>query len=137
MGSQATPWLAKSTGASSMTALAARGWAFGVEGEMSSLLEAVAKDWLRQQWRELQDGNIESCLQYVRGAIDALYEMNVLTSDESELWHRRILECPDKGREHLGGRTWCAYCGDLERHNAAIRRVLGLPDDYPHMERKP
>lgn len=47
------------------------------------------------------------------GLIRAFENLGLLTKDEAELWQLRIKnKCPeDEG--HGGGRSWCAYCGNI------------------------
>jgi hypothetical protein len=70
-----------------------------------------ADEYLQGEWCNLRNSQDIVTVASIRGAIVALREVGVLTSDQAELWERRILTCP--GHDDEGGRQWCAYCGEL------------------------
>lgn len=61
---------------------------------------------------ELRDNRDDRSTGQVMGAINALHAVGLLTDVEGSLWHKAIQFCP--GHDGEGGRSWCAYCGDLE-----------------------
>lgn len=70
-----------------------------------------AAEILNRMWRCLRNDASDPQMARLYGAISALHQIGALTSDEAELWLRRIKECP--GHDDEGGRVWCAYCGLL------------------------
>lgn len=68
---------------------------------------------LQEMWRGLRDGADLAAVSYVLGAIAALRLTGRLDRDAEELWRRRIATCP--GHADEGGRSWCAFCGELKR----------------------
>ena len=49
---------------------------------------------------------------FITGYLTALFESNVISKDEIDLWRLRLMhECP--GHDDEGDRDWCAYCGNI------------------------
>lgn len=72
--------------------------------------EAVDRE-LRALWFRIQDTGEDLPLIY---CADFAWKVGLLTDQERELWILRAEKCP--GHEHDGGgRSWCAYCGDLKQ----------------------
>ncbi len=69
-------------------------------------------DELHRRWRELRNNGSVGAMSAMREVISFARAIGALTDDQAELWSRRIETCPGHGDE--GGRSWCAYCGDLK-----------------------
>lgn len=69
-------------------------------------------------WHGLRDDASTIRLAYVTGAIGVLEIIDALNHVEADGWRARIQRCP--GHDDEGGRSWCAYCGDIRA------RLLGL-----------
>ena len=70
-----------------------------------------AREYLQEQWKELRNDARFSNQVSVAAVIVAFHAIGLLDNDRRELWLLRIRSCP--GHFDEGGRTWCAYCGDL------------------------
>lgn len=66
---------------------------------------------LHRWWLELRDDGTKR--DHVAASIEFAFRLRLLSEDSRELWLRRIATCP--GHDDEGGRSWCAYCGELER----------------------
>lgn len=66
---------------------------------------------LTDLWRDCRDDLRHR--PHVRVCICFAYDLGLLTPEQRELWMRRIEACP--GHDDEGGRSWCAYCGDMPR----------------------
>lgn len=64
---------------------------------------------LLDEWRECR--NDARHVPVVNAIVNFSYHAGLLTSQQRELWQRRIVTCP--GHDDEGGRAWCAYCGTL------------------------
>jgi len=77
----------------------------------------VSKEKVRQvlmdAWLDLRNDASQTKLQRFWDGVDVLNAVGLLTDDERELWRRRVLDCPTPSHNDEGGRTWCAYCGNL------------------------
>lgn len=63
---------------------------------------------LREQWLQMRDdANFDAAAACVRFA----HRLELLTAEQEELWLRRLSTCP--GHDDEGGRSWCAFCGDM------------------------
>lgn len=67
---------------------------------------------LQTMWHDLQDDMRLVEQSYVHGAIALAELTGMLTKEQAELWRFRIKTCPEQG-DHGGGRSWCAYCGNV------------------------
>ncbi len=72
--------------------------------------EDDTKAALRIEWQELRNdaGHNDHAAACVRFAM----RLGLLSDDDGELWLRRFTTCP--GHDDEGGRSWCAFCGDME-----------------------
>jgi len=70
-----------------------------------------AGKYLNEQWRELRNDASFQEQKALTAAIMAFHAIGLLDDDRRDLWLLRIMSCP--GHFDEGGRTWCAYCGDL------------------------
>ena len=71
------------------------------------------EQYLQYHWEELRNCASVSAISRIKGAIEFALTTGVLTTEQAELWYRRISTCP--GHEDEGGRSWCAFCGVLKR----------------------
>ena len=65
-------------------------------------------------WRECRNGMLYgevNLIHYLYGAIDAFATIGLFSAVERDGWKARIKNCP--GHDDEGGRSWCAYCGDM------------------------
>jgi len=69
-------------------------------------------DCLQSLWEAMQDDYRTNKAKF-DGAIQLASRLNLITNEKTELWCLRVKNCPDP--DHIGGRTWCAYCGDIEQ----------------------
>lgn len=72
----------------------------------------VVSEYLKKQWRELRNDNTMprlTLLEVIRG----FHAVGLLTEEQHELWCLRTRTCP--GHDDEGGRSWCAYCGDMPK----------------------
>lgn len=70
--------------------------------------EAVDRE-LHELWRRIMDTGEYRPLIY---CTDFAWKLGLLTDQERELWFLRAeKKCP--GHDDGGGRSWCAYCGDV------------------------
>jgi hypothetical protein len=74
-------------------------------------MSVTAREALAGRWRDLRDDARGAPA--VRACIDFAWDVGLITMDERELWLRRITTCP--GHDDEGGRSWCAYCGDIPK----------------------
>lgn len=67
---------------------------------------------LMEEWRAIRDdwGYIVCAKACIRFA----YTLNLITVTERDVWLAGLNACP--GHDDEGGRSWCAYCGDLSTH---------------------
>lgn len=75
------------------------------------LVEGAIDDCLHRVWRNLRNDCGPAAAGYARGLIDGLSTGGLLNHEQRELWTRRFMTCP--GHDDEGGRSWCAYCGDM------------------------
>lgn len=73
-------------------------------------VEKATDKYLQQLWEEMPDVYITNKLKF-EGAIDLALGLGIFTKEKYELWKLRVEKCPDP--DHIGGRCWCAYCGDI------------------------
>ena len=78
-----------------------------------SVTNEAIDDYLREAYKDLRDDGSPKSMARVYGAIHALRELRLLSTDQAELWELRLDRCP--GHDGEGGRVWCAYCGDMCR----------------------
>jgi hypothetical protein len=71
-----------------------------------------AWDALRNLWYQLRDNASPVQMRSAGAVVLFAYHAGLLTSEQADLWWRRIQTCP--GHDDEGGRVWCAYCGDLK-----------------------
>jgi len=71
----------------------------------------TADQFLTALWRQMRNDKSEIACARAGGALVALQEVGLLTPFEVEAWNMRFERCP--GHEDEGGRSWCAYCGNL------------------------
>lgn len=86
--------------------------------ERTQIIEASRKrslrtgdEFLYMVWREMRNDRSNVAVQRAMGAIAALQVVGILTVIEAEAWTTRFSRCP--GHDDEGGRSWCAYCGNL------------------------
>ncbi len=79
---------------------------------MSDRDDAVEAE-LRKLWFAMRDNASSTTAGKVMACILFAWRIGCLTSDQRELWQRRITTCP--GHDDEGGRVWCAYCGDMPK----------------------
>jgi hypothetical protein len=77
---------------------------------------AQAEEYLHRLRMERQDDASMSTAFYHVGILEGMRLAGLLSDDEFELWERRLRSCPTPN-DHLGGRTWCAYCGDVSQQS--------------------
>lgn len=70
-----------------------------------------ADEYFYSLWDDMQNNFSDNYLRFL-GAAGLALELKIFTEEQYELWGRRVRTCPENGR-HLGGRTWCAYCGEV------------------------
>lgn len=73
----------------------------------------LARQRMQSIWRDLRDHASSEPMRLATAVLDAFLAIELFTADEHDLWTRRLRACP--GHDDEGGRSWCAYCGDLER----------------------
>ena len=83
-------------------------------------LRARADEILHERWRVLMDDCRPESEAEATGAALALYLMGFINNVELECWEARFKRCPTPDG-HVGGRAWCAYCGDVDVPGAAQR----------------
>lgn len=66
---------------------------------------------LQRQWEQLRDDASELQVWLARQSAFVFELLGVLSTIECEGWIARFERCP--GHEGEGGRTWCAYCGEM------------------------
>lgn len=66
---------------------------------------------LSEAWASLRDGASPVRKARVAGAVEMAFAVGALDVNDRELWIRRIDTYP--GHDDEGGRTWCAFCGNL------------------------
>ena len=71
-----------------------------------------AWDALTDIWRALRDDCSPTELACAAACVGFARAADLLTPQQEELWLRRLATCP--GHDDEGGRSWCAYCGDME-----------------------
>lgn len=70
-----------------------------------------AHDALMNVWRTLRNDARPVQLACAGAIVLFAHDAGLLTVEQKELWLRRFTTCP--GHEDEGGRSWCAYCGEL------------------------
>lgn len=68
-------------------------------------------NYLQEMWLNMQDDCSQLAINKFKGALDLALSIGKITDNEFELWEYRIKNCPEP--DHIGGRTWCAYCGEI------------------------
>lgn len=68
--------------------------------------------YLQSLWEAMQDSYPDNALMF-KGALNMALFIGLITQEKHELWNLRIKNCPNP--DHIGGRVWCAYCGDIKR----------------------
>lgn len=72
-----------------------------------------AEQVLNEIWRSLEDDHSPMALAFCKTYVDAYERAGVITKEAAELWRLRMdHECPERKGNHIGGRAWCAYCGE-------------------------
>lgn len=89
---------------------------------------AIVDEILGRSWGELMNENTELAKAVVIGMISMARALDLLTELEMDGWVARIERCPDLAEfgEHIGGRDWCAFCGDIERQDDQSIALAGL-----------
>ena len=82
-----------------------------------------SEDVLDVMWRELRNDYSEGQLARFYGAVTALNQVGLVSAEQVELWLYRIKECP--GHDDEGGRSWCAYCGNIYAKDAKAKDSAG------------
>lgn len=67
--------------------------------------------YLKEEWLKLRDDNTMPRLKLLE-VIRGFHAVGLLTEEQHELWSLRLRTCP--GHNDEGGRSWCAYCGDMK-----------------------
>lgn len=96
-------------------------------------MQAETAALLHERWKEMLDDAGLQGQGHTAGLLRGLLFTGAITADDAELWQTRFKRCPG----HVGGRVWCAYCGDIcsmcgERKPAAYapcEHCLSEPDD--------
>lgn len=79
---------------------------------MNSVQEK-AEQVLGEVWRWLMDGMNDVSLSHCLTFVEAYERAEVIDKPTAELWRLRMkFECPEGKGNHIGGRAWCAYCGN-------------------------
>jgi len=101
-------------------------------------MKEKSKNILQKLWEDMQNDASDTAKEYMNGHIDAFYRLNFITTDEQELWERRMDDCPAGGPEgHAEDdpcRVWCAYCGNLVCGICNGEKFVSVPDtsdDFP------
>lgn len=80
------------------------------------ILNEKVEQELREWWESCQDDRRRQT-PLALAVVQAFKAVEAITEQEAEIWRLRIEhECPEVGGrpgEHNGGRSWCAYCGNL------------------------
>jgi len=71
--------------------------------------KAVDK-YLQKLWEDMQDCYADDKLRF-DGAINLALGLGIFNKEKYELWNLRVEKCPEPDHP---GRSWCAYCGDVE-----------------------
>lgn len=71
--------------------------------------EKAVDKYLQQLWEDMQDDHPHNKLKF-DGAVELALGLGIFNAEKYELWNMRVDKCPDP--DHIGGRVWCAYCGD-------------------------
>jgi len=79
---------------------------------MDKELNQKINDYLHSLWEDMMDDRRELPKRFY-SILHALEHLDLINSEHRELWLYRIQKCPDT--DHIGGRLWCAYCGDIKR----------------------
>lgn len=69
----------------------------------------LADELLQKLWRSFR--NDASRVQGATECLGVFSLAGAIAHETAELWARRFRECP--GHDDEGGRSWCAYCGDM------------------------
>lgn len=80
-----------------------------IETESKTL--QTADKFLTLLWREMRNNRSELIVARAMGALTALLACGLITTLEVTQWTYCFDRCP--GHEDEGGRSWCAYCGNL------------------------
>ncbi len=72
---------------------------------------ATAEEYLCEAHNELRNNRNDRATGEALGAVSALRAVGLLPDVQAMMWAKAIQFCP--GHDDEGGRTWCAYCGDL------------------------
>ena len=76
-------------------------------------LQGPAEVRLHEVWLQLRDDASRLMTEYMVGAINMAFTLGALSEDGVELWLYRMKQCP--GHADEGGRSWCAYCGEMRK----------------------
>lgn len=68
---------------------------------------------LLEMWRDLRNDARPAPVAMVQACIMFAHHVDLLTLEQREMWLRRITTCP--GHDDEGGRSWCAYCGNMPK----------------------
>lgn len=68
--------------------------------------------FLKNEWLDLRNDNTLPRLKLLE-VIRGFHAVGLLTEEQRELWCLRTRTCP--GHDDEGGRSWCAYCGDMPK----------------------
>jgi len=77
--------------------------------------EKAVDKYLENLWEEMMDDHPHNKLRF-EGAVNLATGLGIFTDEKRELWNLRIEKCPYP--DHIGGRCWCAYCGDIDTKEA-------------------
>lgn len=71
-------------------------------------------------WRNLMDDADKEALARADGVVEGFMLVRHISEIEAEAWWARLRRCHDMETEgaHIGGRQWCAYCGDVQKAEA-------------------
>lgn len=84
-------------------------------GRVSLYNEVAKKDklnyFLNDLWMDMMDDYPKN-RERLMGALLLAVDLGLISTMEQEMWALAVNVCPDK--YHIGGRVWCAYCGEVE-----------------------
>lgn len=72
-----------------------------------------AERTLGEVWRSLMDDHSPMSRMACKTFVEAYERVGILNTETAELWRLRMdHECPEGKGNHIGGRSWCGFCGE-------------------------